>query len=151
MSRKTRPPKTLSGLIRLAVNDARKLDRDAYWPVCNTWHEPSGRQSGAVCRICLAGAVIAGTLGAPTDADVRFLDQIDDTEWVDALTAIDHARTGKWRLARMKLGHEPTVKDDAAMASVAYPLQMNFGNWEEFETHLHSLEERAAQLEAAGL
>jgi hypothetical protein len=53
-------PKKLSELIRLALTDLRKVERNKNYKVdMNTWHTPNG-----VCRVCLAGAVMAGTLGA---------------------------------------------------------------------------------------
>ena len=53
------PPKKLSDLIGLAVADARTLDRETYIPECWSWHTPVRNNK---CRVCLAGAVIAGTL-----------------------------------------------------------------------------------------
>lgn len=47
-----------SALVRLAIADARRLDRVAYRPDSDEWF-----LAGAdVCRVSLAGAVIAGTL-----------------------------------------------------------------------------------------
>ena len=153
MNYTTRPPETLSGLIRLAVGDARRLDHDLYTPLYSKWHAPEEARGQQVCCVCLAGAVIAGTLGAPGHRDVLLLVEngITDTEWSDALIALNYARMGKWKLARIQLPGWPTPKQEAAMAKVAPPAHPGFSNWEEFESHLKSLEQQAEQLQAAGL
>ena len=57
----TRLPDKLSDLIDLAVKDGRRLDREMYLPNYQHWHFPAEDDR---CRVCLAGAVIAETLGA---------------------------------------------------------------------------------------
>ena len=153
MNYTTRPPETLSGLIRLAVGDARKLNHELYTPVYSQWHTPEEARCRQVCNVCLAGAVIAGTLGAPAHTDVKLLGEegITDAEWSDALIALNYARMGKWKLARIQLPGWPTPNQQAAMAKVAPPAHPGFCDWEEFETHLRSLEERSEQLQAVGL
>ena len=59
------PPDKLSDLIELAISDACKLDHNAYMPNFNTWHLPGPNKEK--CMVCLAGAVIAGTLGCSTE------------------------------------------------------------------------------------
>ena len=111
-----RPPQTLSSLIRLAIDDARKLNRNVYAPLYSAWHAPDDTQSPQVCNICLAGAVIAGTLQAPPHAYVAWLEkaEIDDREWANALIAVNYARMGRWKLARIKLGRWPTTRQEVA-------------------------------------
>ncbi len=58
----TPPPEKLSEPIELAIADARRIERGDYWPVAGAWHDPGPRDR---CIICLAGAVIAATLGCP--------------------------------------------------------------------------------------
>ncbi len=49
----------LSELIRLALADLLKVERDKRYVVnMGVWHIPNG-----VCQVCMAGAVIAKTLG----------------------------------------------------------------------------------------
>ena len=62
-------PDKLSGLIRLAIADAGRLDRDKYTPYFLDYHKPKRLWSGQSdsCCICNAGAVIAGTLGGRSD------------------------------------------------------------------------------------
>ena len=57
-----KPPTKLSDLIDLAIRDGRGLDPNVYAPDASRWHEPS--PDSGQCYVCLAGAVIAGTLGA---------------------------------------------------------------------------------------
>ena len=64
MNLTTPPPAKLSDLIELAIADTRKLDRHDYTPTWMTWHRPNPADDK--CMICLAGAVIAGTLGCAT-------------------------------------------------------------------------------------
>ncbi len=153
MNYKRRPPGTLSELIRLAIADARRLDQKTYAPLYRRWHAPADAASPGRCNICLAGAVIAGTLGAAPDADVQLLatDEIDDTQWANALIALNYARMGKWKLARILLEGWPTSKQETAMAEIPKPAHYEFCDWNEFKTHLNSLEERAGRLQAAGL
>ena len=64
-------PDKLSDLIELAIRDARKLDRRVYYPNAGHWHHPSYSEDDSLsCKICFAGAVIAGTLGAPVMVNV---------------------------------------------------------------------------------
>jgi hypothetical protein len=56
-------PNKLSALLRLAVQDAQKCEAmpEVYTLDMNKWHFP---QSGGACQVCMAGAVMAQTLGA---------------------------------------------------------------------------------------
>lgn len=60
-------PNTLSGLLELAVQDAQKCEAlpELYRLDMGQWHTPEA----GVCVICMAGAVIAQTLGVSHDAD----------------------------------------------------------------------------------
>jgi len=56
-------PDTLSGLLTLALDDLAKCDADLRYIVdMGSWHEPD-RQGR--CAVCLAGAVMAKSLGYP--------------------------------------------------------------------------------------
>ena len=54
-------PDTMSGLLATAIDDARQLDRTLYHPRCGEWHTAWEHRP---CQVCLAGSVIAGSLGA---------------------------------------------------------------------------------------
>lgn len=78
----------LSELLRLAVKDAQKAENDPRYRLkMDVWHSPNG-----TCAVCLAGSVMAFTLGANPK---KYL------EWSDfegpiarALCAIDSMRSG---------------------------------------------------------
>ena len=52
-------PTTLSEMIRLAVTDANRLDRQQYHADASFWHQ---KMAGGPCEVCVAGMVMAGTL-----------------------------------------------------------------------------------------
>ena len=147
-------PATLSALIRLAVADARALDREKYKPISSLWHCSLGPSEP--CAICDAGAVIAGTLGMtgavlPSDCG---------THWTHALYALDWARRGDIRSA---LRHHALAKGDhlpssltarqAVEASIEksgwLPL-VTYHGWDDFEEHLEVMIALADLLEARG-
>ena len=79
-SRRPPPPCDLIALIRLAVADARKLNRDLYVPESSDWH--GGGTEYSSCPVCFAGAVIAGTLKGPRP---ELLGPSDFPDWWNAL------------------------------------------------------------------
>ena len=114
MNLTTPPPGKLSELIDLAIADVRRIDRGDYRPVADAWHEPV---PGDRCMICLAGAVIAATLGCPKDTQVEIswvasetpgTTTITEGPWQDALFALNYARAGNWPEALRTLGQTPT-------------------------------------------
>ena len=159
MNLTTPPPEKLSDLLELAIADARKLDHDHYVPDWSVWHRP--RPLDNKCQICLAGAVIAGTLGCPagTDIDIFTVDETDpesinvtDERWQKALGALDSAREGHWLTAVEALQgdcHDTNViekLDDLGPAA-----HSEFGDWCQFNRHLNSLKQCASQLRELGL
>lgn len=67
-------PRKPSALITLALDDLEKVEGDSKYRInMNTWHTVSTVTSdvgvGTVCTVCLAGAVMAKTLGARADRD----------------------------------------------------------------------------------
>ena len=91
------PPAKLSALLALAVGDMeRMMEDDRYHPDSGEWHRPhapTGR-----CHACLAGAVLAGTLGAEPTQDMSGtmgdVDYCGDGDWVEALRLVDAWRGG---------------------------------------------------------
>ena len=59
-------PRTMAGLLTVAIRDARVLDRKTYFPFSREWHNAYHRNSS--CRICLAGSVIARSRSLPASA-----------------------------------------------------------------------------------
>ena len=155
----TPPPEKLSDLIELAIADARKLDRARYRPMWSTWHQP--QPLGGKCMICLAGAVIAGTLGYAPETTVGIASEdtanprwvtITHKKWRQALCALDWARVGNWESAYRALhGTDPDGKTHDTLAWLETPVESAFSNWEDLDTHLKSLNMRANQLRQAGL
>jgi len=98
-------PDTLSGLIRVALADFRKcLASNDYVVDMREWHAPV--EGDALCRVCLAGAVMAQTLQVPVEDEVsptRF--SLSESQWgresqlENKLRAINSLRVGEVRTA----------------------------------------------------
>ena len=153
------PPAKLSDLIELAIADARRLDRTRYTPMWLTWHRPSPRDGK--CMVCLAGAVVAGTLGCPTEASVEIATHDDkapesttitDERWRRALWALDSAREGDW-LAAFRALHAAYPESELydALEAIPAPVHTEFNDWDKLDAHLGSLAVRAKQLRELGL
>ena len=154
MNLTTPPPSKLSDLLELAIADARRLDHARYTPMWMTWHRP--RPLDGKCMVCLAGAVIAGTLGCSTrtSIDIATSDSADpqsttitDERWRRALWALDSAREGHW-LEAFKALHG-TYPDNGlydALEELPSPLDTEFHDWEQLQTHLVSLARCASRL-----
>ncbi len=155
----TPPPERLSDLIDLAIADARKLDRDRYTPTAITWHRPDPLENK--CMVCLAGSVIAGTLGCEIEASIEIVTSdndepqsttITDKRWRHALWALDTARGGDWLDAFKALhGAHPEGKIYEALEAIPAPLEPEFDDWSKLDTHLGSLAYRANRLRKLGL
>ena len=153
MTRPGKPvPRKLSRVIELAIADARKLDRRRYRPWWTRWHEPA---ASGECTICLAGAVIAGTLGCPINMPIDMDEQtaFSNERWRWALLALDRARTGEWELALHTLKNANRMRGvpNAELRGIPVPDAIRFHDWESFDRHLASLADRARQLRAIGL
>lgn len=63
MGEKIELPDTLSGLLRLAVKDARAIEKTAGYRLnMSKWVWPA---SDGVCEVCMAGAIMVRTMGGP--------------------------------------------------------------------------------------
>ena len=147
------PPEKLSDLILLAVADARLLDRSIYWPDYSEWHHSVAHpyESATYCHVCLAGAVIAQTLGCN-----RWLKTHPSgypRRWETSLNALEEIREGRYKVA-YALHHWDKTKQqiDAVFTPSRYPQPVNrpFTGWEELDAHLTSLEEVARLMAADG-
>ena len=145
------PPEKLSDLIDLAVADARKLDQNRYSPTWYKWHQID--PGDGKCMICLAGAVIAGTLGyaRQTHIDIATSDTaepdstiITDKRWRNALWALDSPREGDWNGGYRAL-HDVGPDDELgdALDELSPPERSEFESWKELAIHLDSLTNRA--------
>lgn len=83
-------PDKLSDLIELALNDLAEVERDPRYSVeMWDWHE----KKEDYCSVCLAGAVMAKTLGVPY-GKTSFPDYFANEKIERALNAIDRVRIG---------------------------------------------------------
>lgn len=98
-------PSKPSELIRVALKDLRKAERSKKYVIdMGTWHEPHGDWEfnpdkgydeyvpNGKCTVCLAGSVIAGTLGVSPKKDAEPLDFGAKTR--AALRALNYFREG---------------------------------------------------------
>lgn len=159
MNLTTPPPPNLSDLLDLAIGDARNLDRARYKPIWMTWHRPSPLDGK--CMVCLAGAVIAGTLGCSTRTSIDIATSesadaqsttITDKRWRRALWALDSAREGHW-LEAFKALHGAYPNDELyeAVEAVPTPANTEFHDWSQLDTHLDSLAACASRLRELNL
>ena len=97
-------PTTPSELIRLALADLRDCERDdRYWVSMTCWHVPLER----VCQVCLAGAVMAQTLGAEPHEGIGDADLARYGSSVQGrLRALDRFRLGEISAGLSYLGYD---------------------------------------------
>ena len=152
------PPEKLSDLIELAITDARALNRETYVPNHCVWHNPEPNNQ---CSVCLAGAIIARTLGRRPEAKVAAesaeaalndgSEPIESRAWRYALHAIDDAREGDWwgPLDALNIYVDETTTEK--LENVSEPDGSHFSSWAEFTIHLDSMSECARELREIGL
>jgi len=100
-------PNTLSGMIRIALKDEDRVFKSSkYYIDMSEWHLPpeyGPHENSKVCRVCLAGAVMAGTLGLSLTACETPNSILPDHE-ADRLASLDYIRTGDVRMALIEGG-----------------------------------------------
>ena len=147
-------PDTLSALIRVAVDDARRLDRDAYRPHWSAWHEPlydaDRPQLIGRCEVCLAGCVIAGTLGQDLQEEAEPSDFDYETGY--KLFALEDVRQGNLESALDLMSYQKHVVAEkrSALASIPRLRDDEFDDWHSFDAFLDDLGDVADQLEVLG-
>lgn len=118
-------PKKLSAAIRLALDDLAKVERSKTYSVnMGVWHDPTYPEPK--CTVCLAGAVMAGTLGVPPDRyaspsshwGVNTKPKSFPLSWQRVLNALNTARSGYVNLA-LSVMHPRTA--DAEPMYIAVP------------------------------
>ena len=131
----TRLPSTLSGLLEAALDDASSLDRDAYSPYSDFWHRT--RLDG-ICEVCLAGCLIARTLGNHPTYTVRPI--LFSTNTRRKLETVNLMRLGKWYAAFTKHYLDaPTDEIIHLIRSLPQLADPNFCGWKRFLCHINSL------------
>lgn len=98
------PSWLLSDILSIALTDMESLDIGQWEFDAHDWHFPD--EEDGKCHVCLAGAVIAGTIGiGPSEfACPRLLGPWDVT-----LEVIDDARCGRYVDAYRSLGHYNSI------------------------------------------
>lgn len=104
-------PNKLSDLLELAVRDSLKCEAEParYRLDMGSWHSP-GRDG--ICHVCLAGAVLAQTLGVAADEWVNWTDVKGQAK----LQAINEMRVGSFDDAAICLGlaHDDLALEEAS-------------------------------------
>lgn len=98
-------PDKPSELIRLAIADLEKVEKrpDLYTVNMDMWHRPR-RGPRETCAVCLAGAVMAGSLKIPSDHEMLPANFSVDTR--DKLRALDLFRFGAVSPAAREMGYQ---------------------------------------------
>ena len=98
-------PSLPSALIRMALDDLRACEDDARYLVdMDYWHGPEYKED--VCRVCLAGAVLAKTFCAPYDAYIYSSKDLRRYSCGDKLLALDDFRAGQFCQGLKRLGYD---------------------------------------------
>lgn len=135
-------PDKPSALLRLALADLRKVEAlpEIYTVDMGTYHESwDGR-----CNVCLAGAVMAGTLNIPADEDTLPCNL--GIVFAPKLHALDALRAGEVGGALARLLLDKAVSYGLPNSVDIFPYST--ANPEPFHADLNQL---ATMLEAAGL
>lgn len=135
-------PKVPSELLELAITDAASLDRDRYTPQAHSYHKPLLTEQ--LCQVCLAGAIMAGTIGIKNNEDLTPLELFQNGRItkndMKALTAVDNARAGAWHvfLHILYIRPENTPNYDQLQQELKEQpnLHDHFQNWEQFDEHV---------------
>ena len=150
-------PEKLSDLIRMAIADGRKLHQERphdHYPNYGRYHgyrirnhdESDEEGPFDACHICLAGAVMAGTLQVPLES-VSI--QRIRPPWHSALLALDNVRDGMYREA-INTFYNVDRQYELTPWTKAEPVNPMFQGWDEFLEHLDSLESVAGFFEFNG-
>ena len=101
-------PTTPSELIRAALADLHACEHDDLYVVdMEEWHTPVYDYDGEGCAVCLAGAVMAQTLGAPREQAISTHDLAGYGSSVeDGLRALDCFRRGLLKYGLEWLHHD---------------------------------------------
>jgi hypothetical protein len=139
-----RLPNKLSALLRIAVADAKAVEKDKRYRLdMMAWHTPAG----AKCSVCMAGATMAKTLTVDIRKDVDPSSLSASTN--RRLRAIDYMRTGYFSLAADQIGVKRerwSVSDHALdrahrLVQAAFDDETDRAPWSAYELAAGILEE----------
>lgn len=145
-----RLPDKPSELLRLALADLIKAEKrpDTY----NVRMDVSHLMFGGVCHVCLAGAVMAGTLGADPEVELLFDDDSFTADQMRKFDALDEFRRGRLDRAfeSLELSEEQQAKAYKLARSKdgMYPITMYSVSPQFFKEDISKL---ADELEREGL
>ena len=151
-------PEKFSDLIRLAIADARSLDRTCYVPSSSISFPSGDEADDRDCLVNLAGSVLVGTLGSLDRSDVRrHPSDSDYPEWSSVLITLGSIQMGEfceaWGLHTDDLGLSTDAVTEVINA-IGSPfigtIVSDFESWEEFDSHLAGLEVVANIFEELG-
>ena len=159
-------PDTMHELLALAIADAEKLDRRKYRPDSSKWHAPDSKLecsgdpiSSGFCEVCLAGAVIAGTLKCDP-VDNMYPSQYDEEGYREKLTALDAMRTGSFILA-YDFFYEKDASKEVMSEKLSNGLvdleckelvtDRDFRGWDKLASHLESMKKVVPELKRLGV
>lgn len=94
MNLKKKLPNKLSDLIDLAVIDAIACGKDKRYELNMDRIHSADQDDLKKCEVCMAGAIIAQTLGADSDLNLDFNEGTYHKDTPAKLSAIDSVRTG---------------------------------------------------------
>lgn len=118
-------PKKMSALLRVAVRDAQALEKSKKYKLAmGDWHVPADESVSGKCEVCLAGSVMARTLGCNPS------ENMDPHELrprlADALLAINCMREGDFFSAAAQLGLSDKQRRHRALQAAS--VLVDFGN-----------------------
>ena len=159
-------PDDLSGLLRVAIYDARDLNPAVYTPRCSTYFDKDYSSPSGECSLCFAGAVMVGSLGLPEfECDTVFPEHYEDEDsypidTADKLRALEAFRDrdydGAFELLDLDISEaDGAIEEIAAMrykrVEERHGLDAaSFYTWEEFDLFLADMDKAADILEAHG-
>jgi hypothetical protein len=129
MANENRLPDKLSDLIELAVADCRKVEADPRYELnMNAWHSGLDDRHSR-CAVCMAGAVMAQTLGVPYEhTSIPEFCGIGTSMVVeDRLYALDAVRLGNVATALAYLDEPADDVAELAGALIAEKFDVNAG------------------------
>lgn len=89
---KTKLPNKPSALIRLAIKDLEACEKDESYNInMDRWQMPL---SNGICEVCLAGSVMAKTLGVPRTLESTAAFTSLDMPTMNKMWALDYFRKG---------------------------------------------------------
>ena len=138
-------PSTMESLLATAIRDARSLDRSIFYPHFEHWHQIQSRALMKVCAVCLAGSVISRTLEVSSDESIS--PSSFDKHTQRLLLALDGMRNGDWLFAFLRIyGKNPPHEIEDKLLQLGMPDHVEFTGWNQFESHLASLEDFLSDL-----